>query len=121
MSSCRDQRLYKQAVSPSVQPPEPLTPDGKLRYADGILDASRQRIITVQEDHSGSGEAVNTIAAVCKEALTLQTHPGKLFGPWHASGNACHESVDWTASQLIVPSAVLSALVPDTWHLQVVY
>ena len=65
---CRDQRLYKQAVSPSVQPPEPLTPEGKLRFADGILDASRQRIITVQEDHSGSGEAVNTIAAVCEQA-----------------------------------------------------
>ncbi|CAL5220350.1 g2347 [Coccomyxa viridis] len=64
-SNFKDQRLYKQAVSPSVQPPEPLTPEGKLRFADGILDATRQRIITVQEDHSGSGEAVNTIAAVC--------------------------------------------------------
>jgi len=63
---CRDQRLYKQTVNPSVKPPEPLTPEAKLRYADGILDAKRQRIIAVQEDHSGSGEAVNTIAAVCK-------------------------------------------------------
>ena len=54
-----------------MQPPEPLTPEGKLRFADGILDATRQRIITVQEDHSGSGEAVNTIAAVCEQALTM--------------------------------------------------
>ena len=71
---CRDQRLYKQAVSPSVQPPEPLTPEGKLRFADGILDAGRQRIITVQEDHSGSGEAVNTIAAICEQASSLTNH-----------------------------------------------
>ncbi len=57
-----------------MQPPEPLTPEGKLRFADGILDASRQRIITVQEDHSGSGEAVNTIAAVCEQFTLLSSH-----------------------------------------------
>ena len=51
-----------------MQPPEPLTPEGKLRFADGILDPARQRIITVQEDHSGSGEAVNTISAICKQS-----------------------------------------------------
>ena len=57
-----------------MQPPEPLTPEGKLRFADGILDANRQRIITVQEDHSGSGEAVNTIAAVCEQFILLSNH-----------------------------------------------
>ncbi|CAK0782907.1 hypothetical protein CVIRNUC_006102 [Coccomyxa viridis] len=60
----KDQRLYRQAISPSMKPPEPLTPESKLRFADGILDAKRGRIIAVQEDHSGSGEAVNSIAAV---------------------------------------------------------
>ena len=53
-------------MRPSVRAPEPLTPEGKLRYADGILDAGRKHIIAVQEDHSGTGEAVNSIAAVCK-------------------------------------------------------
>ena len=62
----RDQRLYRQTVSPEISPPEALTPESKLRYADGVVDARRQRIITVQEDHSGGGEAVNTIAAVCE-------------------------------------------------------
>lgn len=63
----RDQRLYKQQVSPVVKEPEPLTPDGtSLRFADGIIDAARNCLITVQEDHSGQGEAVNTIAAVSK-------------------------------------------------------
>ncbi len=51
-------------MSPSIQAPEVLTPEGKLRFADGVVDAKRSRIITVQEDHSGSGEAVNSIAAV---------------------------------------------------------
>ena len=69
--NCRDQRLYEQAMTPSVQPPKPLTPEGKLRYADGILDATRQRIIIVQEDHSGSGEAVNSIVAVCEQASSI--------------------------------------------------
>ncbi len=63
---CRDQRLYKQVVSPDVQASEALTPESKLRFADGVVDAKRNRIIAVQEDHSGSGEAVNTIAAVCE-------------------------------------------------------
>ena len=52
-------------VSPRVEKPEPLTAaDNSLRFADGIVDEGRKRIITVQEDHSGSGEAVNTIAAI---------------------------------------------------------
>lgn len=52
-------------LTPSVQQPEALTPaDSKLRFADGIIDEARNSIITVQEDHSGSGEAVNTIAIV---------------------------------------------------------
>ena len=59
-------------MSPSVKPPEPLTPEGKLRFADGILDAKRGRIIAVQEDHSGTGEAVNSIAAVCEHTILLQ-------------------------------------------------
>ncbi|CAL8470722.1 g10264 [Coccomyxa elongata] len=63
-SNFKDQRLYKQVVSPEVQAPEALTLEGKLRFADGVVDAKRNRIIAVQEDHSGSGEAVNTIAAV---------------------------------------------------------
>ena len=56
-----------------MKPPEPLTPEGKLRHADGILDAKRGRIIAVQEDHSGSGEAVNSIAAVCEHSILIQS------------------------------------------------
>ena len=77
----RDQRLYKQVVSPSVQPPEPLTPEGtELRFADGIVDSKRNRLVTVQEDHSKKGEAVNTIAAVGELAgAVLSIYPVPMF------------------------------------------
>ena len=62
-----------------MKPPEPLTPEGKLRFADGILDAKRGRIIAVQEDHSGSGEAVNSIAEICEHpTLNWSLNSGQL-------------------------------------------
>jgi hypothetical protein len=35
-----------------------------MRYADGVIDRGRNRMICVREDHTGEGEAVNTIAAI---------------------------------------------------------
>lgn len=76
---CRDQRLYKQVLTPSVQEPKALTPaDSKLRFADGIIDEARKSIITVQEDHSGSGEAVNTIATVGTDLPAINLHESSL-------------------------------------------
>jgi dipeptidyl aminopeptidase/acylaminoacyl peptidase len=56
-----DQRLL---VVPPGDVPRPLTHNHTARYADFVLDAPRNRLITVREDHSGDGEAVNTIAAI---------------------------------------------------------
>jgi dipeptidyl aminopeptidase/acylaminoacyl peptidase len=42
----------------------PITPDGPFRYADLTLDPTRDRLLAVREDHSGPGEAVNTIVAI---------------------------------------------------------
>jgi len=57
-----DQRLYRH---PPGADPEPLTPDNDLRYADFVLDAARERLICVCEDHSRpDSEPVNAIAAV---------------------------------------------------------
>ncbi|MEB3214276.1 MAG: S9 family peptidase [Leptolyngbyaceae bacterium] len=60
-SNFSDQRLYRQ---PQGQAPQPLTPELAYRYADAGVDASRNRLICVREDHTGEGEAVNTIVAV---------------------------------------------------------
>ncbi len=58
-----DQRLYRQDPGAA---PRPITPAVDLRYADGIIDKQRGRLqlICVREDHTGSGEAVNTIVSV---------------------------------------------------------
>ena len=44
---------------------EPLTPAGLgYRYADLQLDQARRNLIAVREDHSGPGEAVNTLVRI---------------------------------------------------------
>jgi dipeptidyl aminopeptidase/acylaminoacyl peptidase len=62
-----DQRLYRQDAG---RPPSPITPalagaaaDG-LRYADGVIDRGRERMVCVREDHTGGGEATTTLVAV---------------------------------------------------------
>ncbi|MFH1475115.1 MAG: prolyl oligopeptidase family serine peptidase [Chloroflexota bacterium] len=42
----------------------PITPEGAWRFADLELDAARDRLLAVREDHSGPGEAVNTLVAI---------------------------------------------------------
>lgn len=60
-SNWDDQRLYRQTPG---EEPRPITPDRDLRYADGVVDRRRNRLICVQEDHTVDGEAVNTIVSV---------------------------------------------------------
>lgn len=61
-SNFADQRLYCQKPG---RTPYPITPDAPLRYADGIFDRRRNRLICVCEDHTDvEGEAVNSLSAV---------------------------------------------------------
>ncbi len=55
-----DQRIYRQAPSGT---PEPITAEGCF-YADFRVDQRRDRLISVREDHSQAGEAINTIVAI---------------------------------------------------------
>ncbi len=57
----RDQHLYRQ---PLGEHPVLLTPAEGHRYADLAVDARRDRLICVREDHSGGSEAVNTLVGV---------------------------------------------------------
>jgi dipeptidyl aminopeptidase/acylaminoacyl peptidase len=58
-----DQRIYR--LGADNQEPEPVTPEGKMRYADMAVDAERSRLVCVREDHTESArEAVNSIVAV---------------------------------------------------------
>jgi len=60
-SNFADQRLYRKTTDAE---PQPLTPVGDLRYADGIVDQRHGRFICVREDHTGAGEAVNTLVSI---------------------------------------------------------
>lgn len=67
MSACRSQRVHMQDID-SGQPGKPhalTAADTQQRFADYILDADRNRLIAVCEDHSQQGqEPTNTIAAI---------------------------------------------------------
>ncbi|MBI3732820.1 MAG: S9 family peptidase, partial [Chloroflexi bacterium] len=68
-SNFADQRLHRQDRGAA---PQPLTPPIDLRYADGVIDRRRGRLIAVREDHTVAGrEAVNTIASVDLEGDEL--------------------------------------------------
>src|SRR5262245_4314018 len=56
-----DQRLHLQRLGSD---PKPLTPAAELRYADGVIDRGRNLLFCVREDHSGHGEAINTLVTI---------------------------------------------------------
>lgn len=61
-SNFSDQRLYLQ--NPDSEP-VPVTPEAALRYADGVVDQHRGRMICVCEDHTQNGnEAVTTLVSL---------------------------------------------------------
>jgi dipeptidyl aminopeptidase/acylaminoacyl peptidase len=61
-SNFGDQRLYRQTPNSA---PEPITPEGEMRYADGVIDHRRNRMICVCEDHTkNEKEPENCLAAI---------------------------------------------------------
>ncbi len=61
-SNFSDQRLYKREPG---KKPVPITPEADIRYADGVFDRRRKRIICVCEDHTAPDhEAINSLAAM---------------------------------------------------------
>ncbi|MEH1780373.1 MAG: S9 family peptidase [Nostoc sp.] len=61
-SNFADQRLYCQNINTE---PRAITPLVAVRYADGIFDRQRHRIICVSEDHAIAGrEPINTLVSL---------------------------------------------------------
>ena len=61
-SNFADNRVYRYREGGEI---EPLTPEGKMRYADFCLDANGNRLICVREDHTESAtNCANTIVAI---------------------------------------------------------
>ena len=82
-SNFADQRLYRHTAAGTGEP-RALTPppDGRgWRYADGVIDRRRNRWIGVREDHTGDGEAVNTVVAVDLDGAAAS--PGTVLAAGH--------------------------------------
>ncbi len=60
-SNFADQRIYGKRPG---EEPFPLTPSGSFRYADAVIAARQKLLIAVREDHSASGEAVNSLVSI---------------------------------------------------------
>ena len=62
-----DQRLYRRDAG---RRPSPITPApagaaaDAFRYADGVIDRGRGRMVSVREDHTDAGEAITTLVGV---------------------------------------------------------
>lgn len=64
-SNFADQRVYRQDPGST---PRPITPEGDMRYADGVVDRERRRLICVREDHTATGrEPVNSLVSLDTE------------------------------------------------------
>jgi len=60
-SNFADQRLYRNRLGEN---PLPLTPSGSFRYADTVISPRQNLLICVREDHSASGEPVNSLVSI---------------------------------------------------------
>ena len=112
-SNFADQRLYQQ--TPNSEP-QPLTPAGDWRYADGVIDLQRERLICVREDHTGEGhEPVNALVSInLKNSEDIQIlasgndfYSSPRLSPDHSqlawlSWN--HPNMPWDGTQLWVAS-----------------
>lgn len=110
-SNYEDQRLYRRDTDGQVRP---ITPAGDLRYADGVIDRPRDRIICVREDHTGpSKEPVNTLVSLDPAGLNQpellvsgndfysspRLHPQESALAWLSWD---HPNMPWDATQLWV-------------------
>ena len=68
-SNFADQRVYRFAGGE----PKPITPALDLRYADGVIEDKRGLMFCVREDHTGGGEAVNTLVALRLDGRDLES------------------------------------------------
>lgn len=75
-SNFSDQRLYR--FEPG-ETPTPVTPDQPLRFAGCSLDASRDRLLCIREDHRGLAEPVNTIVALPRSVNAGETAEGEVL------------------------------------------
>lgn len=70
-SNFTDQRIYSTKIGRDEV--TPITPPANIFYADYVLDEDNDAIICVQEDHSGAGEAVNSLVIMNSDGSGKKT------------------------------------------------
>jgi dipeptidyl aminopeptidase/acylaminoacyl peptidase len=104
-SNFADQRLYRQIANGL---PQSLTSATELRYADGVVDSLRHRMICVREDHRlGENNVVNTL-------VSIETQPSTSLIEANNDGQVLVAGNDFYASPCLSPDG--SRLAWLTWN-----
>ncbi len=108
-SNYLDQRMQ---IQPAGGMPRLLTHGSNLRYADGIFDRPRNRVISVREDHTVAGtEEVNTLVAIApddgKEEIITSGYDFYSSPRLSADGRLAwlawnHPNMPWDGTELFV-------------------
>ena len=125
-SNDADQRLYRQkpGASPVAITEAPLKPRG-VRYADGIMDPARGRMIWVCEDHqTGAAQPVNTLVDIpldgSRPRRTLATGSDFYAAPRLSPDNTRlawlewrHPNMPWDGTELWVGRCTADGMVAE--------
>ena len=96
-----DQRVYR--IAPGTAP-TPLTPAGAWRYADFEIDARRDRLICVREDHTQEGrEPVNTLVGIPIGPAEAGHYDRKLSGDQLSAGAVIASGHDFYSTPRLSP------------------
>ncbi|MFL5679410.1 MAG: prolyl oligopeptidase family serine peptidase [Chloroflexota bacterium] len=108
-------RLHRVAADRSS---EPLTPDGPFRFADFSLDRPRNRLVAIREDHSGAGEARNSVVAIDLESgeVTVLAEGRDFYSSPRLSPDGTrvaflawdHPNLPWDGTELFVADVTAS-------------
>jgi len=124
-SNWNDQRLYRQDPGGG---PRPITPEGDWRYADGIVDHRRGRIVCVREDHTIAGrEAVNTLVSLpldgSRDAQVLVSGNDFYASPRLSPDGArlawltwSHPNMPWDGTELWAAELLPGGSLGQTWR-----
>jgi dipeptidyl aminopeptidase/acylaminoacyl peptidase len=121
-----DQRLYRQERGgwPVAVTETPSKPRG-MRYADGVMDAVRGRMIWVREDHTTSAaEPVNTLVDIAPDGARPQrvlVSGSDFYAAPRLSPDAarlawlewCHPNMPWDGTKLWVGSFTADGSIAD--------
>ena len=122
-SNFTDQRLYRQR---SGSEPQQITSGTNLRYADGIMDSKRERIICVCEDHTKQGrEASNTLVSIALNGggdnKVLVSGNDFYSSPRLSPDGSClawltwnHPNMPWTQTELWVGETMKDGSIGNT-------